>query len=44
MDYISQFMKLNYRHQVLTKHKGHVYQMLINLETIILYLKKIFHL
>jgi UDP-galactopyranose mutase len=35
MDYLSPFMKLNiYRHQVLTKHKNHVYQMPINLETI----------
>ena len=43
MDYISQFMTLNnYRHQVLTKHKGHVYQMPINLETINSLFKKKF--
>jgi len=34
-DYINQFTSFNgYFHQVLTTHKGHVYQMPINLETI----------
>ena len=34
-DYINKFTEFNnYRHQVLTKHKGKVFQMPINLETI----------
>ena len=44
MDYLNPFMKLNnYRHQVLTKHKNHVYQMPINLETINSLFKKNFN-
>ena len=43
MNYMTPFMKLNnYRHQVLTKHKNHVYQLPINLETINSLFKKNF--
>tara|TARA_B100001057_G_C22811670_1_gene935671 strand:+ start:596 stop:1747 length:1152 start_codon:yes stop_codon:yes gene_type:complete len=42
--YINDFTKFNnYRHQVLSKHKGQVYQMPINLETINSFFKKNFN-
>ncbi len=43
-DYINKFTEFNnYRHQVLTKHKGKVFQMPINLETINSFFKKNFN-